>query len=100
MGVIRPGGRVAVDEAAVVSVAASASAVTLLDENNDARLRAVFNDSTATLYLKFGASASATSFTVKITAGSYFEFPTGPLYTGLVTGAWSSATGAARVTEG
>jgi hypothetical protein len=59
----------------------------------------VFNDSTAALFLKFGATASATSFTVKIAAGAYYEMPTRPTYTGIVDGIWAAANGNAYVTE-
>jgi hypothetical protein len=58
---------------------------------------AVFNDSTALLFVKLGATASATSFTVKLYQDGYFEVPFG--YTGIIDGIWASATGSARVTE-
>jgi hypothetical protein len=84
--------------ATLSNVSGSASSVTLLASNANARLRTVFNDSTANLFLKFGATASTSSFTVKIAAGGYYEFPQ-PLYTGLVDGIWDAANGAARLTE-
>jgi hypothetical protein len=87
-----------VSTASPQNVAASASSTTLFASNSSARGRAIWNDSTAVLYLKFGATASATSCTVKIAADGYYEFP-GPLYTGVVDGIWASAAGAARVTE-
>ena len=66
---------------------------------NVARLGAtILNDSTAVLYVKFGTTAaSATSFTAKLFQDDYYEVPYG--YTGMITGIWASATGAARVTE-
>lgn len=79
-------------------VSASASSVQLFAENEAAVGRAILNDSTATLYLKFGETASTIDYTVKMGAGDYFEFPT-PLYGGVTEGIWSSATGSARVTE-
>ena len=54
--------------------------------------RTVFNDSTAVLYLKFGATASSSSYTAQIAAGGYYEFPR-PVYTGQVDGIWASANG-------
>ena len=84
--------------AVVTSVAASVSSVTLLAANTGRRGGTFYNDSSATLYLKFGASASSTDFTVPLIAGAYYEMPW-PVYTGLVAGVWASATGAARVTE-
>jgi hypothetical protein len=84
--------------ATLTNVAGSATTVTLLG-SNAARIGAyLFNDSSAALYVKMGATASATSFTVKVAAGGYFELPH-PCYTGILDGLWDSATGAARVTE-
>jgi hypothetical protein len=82
----------------LANVNASASSVTVFPANGSARGRTVKNDSAATLYLKFGATASTTSYTVALAPGDYFEFPT-PVYTGVVDGIWSSANGAARTTE-
>lgn len=79
------------------SVAASATNVTLL-ASNAARLGAtIYNDSSINMFLKLGATASATSFTLKIAAAGYYEIPFG--YTGIVDGLWDSATGSARITE-
>ena len=86
--------------ATVSSVAASATAVTLFaaGAGNDAGARTIFNDSTALLYVKFGATASSTDYTVQISAGGYYEVPA-PVYDGLITGIWTSATGSARLTQ-
>ena len=84
--------------ATLTNVASSASSVTLLASNTAARVRTCFNDSTANLFLKFGATASTSSFTVKIAAGGYYEFPQ-PLYSGIVDGIWDAANGNARLTE-
>lgn len=86
------------DTATLANVAGSATSVALFAATAGARTRSVYNDSAATLYLKYGATASTTSYTVQIPAGGYFEFPQ-PCYAGAVDGIWSSATGAARCTE-
>ena len=84
------------------SVAGSASSVTLL-ASNSARLGAtIYNDSSALLYVKLGATASTSSFTAILSGnsggyGGYFEVPFG--YTGVIDGIWASATGNARITE-
>jgi len=80
------------------NVSGSASSGTLLAAN-DARLGAtIWNDSVAVLYVDYtGGTASATSCSVKLAADAYLEIPYG--HTGLITGIWASATGAARVTE-
>jgi len=83
--------------ATMANVASSASNVTLFAAAA-ANGRAVYNDSTAVLYLKFGGTASATSYTVQVAAGGYYEFPQ-PLYTGQVDCLWASANGNARVTS-
>lgn len=88
--------------ATLSNVASSATSVTVL-ASNAARLGAtVANDSTAILYVKFGSTASTTSFTVYMpgTGGgtpAYYEVPAN--YTGIITGIWASATGSARVME-
>lgn len=86
------------DAAAVSSVAASVTPTVLLAANPNAEGRMVYNDSTADLYLKYGAGVSTSSFTVKVAPGALYEFPL-PLHLGVVEGMWSAATGAARITE-
>lgn len=71
---------------------------TLLAANANRLGATIHNDSTAVLYVKFGATASTTSFTVKMVADAYYEVPF--WYTGRIDGIWASdASGAARVTE-
>jgi hypothetical protein len=82
---------------AVTQVASSASNVTLKAANVDRYGLTVHNDSTQVLYLKLGATASSTSYTVRMIAQSYYEVPYG--YTGRVDGIWASANGNAYVTE-
>jgi hypothetical protein len=82
---------------AVTSVLASVTSTTVLAANAAREGAAVYNDSSSALYLKLGATASSTSFTVKMGANSYFEVLGG--YTGVIDGIWDTATGSARVTE-
>jgi hypothetical protein len=84
--------------ATLANVASSASNVTLFASSNEANGRTIYNDSTAVLYVKFGATASTSSYTVQIAAGGYYEFPQ-PLYGGQVDGIWASANGNARTTQ-
>lgn len=89
--------------ATLANVSGSASSVTLQAANTARKGLVVVNDSTAILYVKFGSTASTTSFTYYLAgtvsgAPSMLELP-GVVYTGIVTGIWASATGAARVTE-
>lgn len=80
------------------NVSSSASNVTLQASNASRIGLLIFNDSTQAVLVKFGATASATSYTVKIAAGGYYEMPQ-PIYTGIVDGIWASANGSARMTE-
>lgn len=84
--------------ATLANVASSATNVTLFAASGSVKGRAVYNDSTAVLYLKFGATATSSSYTVQLAAGAYYEFPQ-PCYGGLVDGIWAAANGAARTTQ-
>lgn len=87
-----------VTTATLANVSASATSVTLFSSNASARGRMVVNDSQYDCYVKFGTTASTTSYTVKLGAGGYYEFPE-PVYTGRVDAIWTAASGAARTTE-
>lgn len=81
------------------SVAAtSASVATLLATNPHRKAGLFFNDSTATLFLKFGPAASSADFTVKLGQDDYYELPK-PTFTGSITGRWTATTGSVKVTE-
>ena len=84
--------------ATLANVASSATNVTIFAAASGDNARTVYNDSTAVLYLKFGATASTTSYTVQIGANSYYEFPQ-PVYAGQVDGIWASANGSARTSR-
>lgn len=79
------------------SVASSASSVSLLVANADRIGATIYNDSSVALFVKLGATASATSFSKKLAAGEYYEVPA--CYAGAIDGIWESATGNARITE-
>jgi hypothetical protein len=84
--------------ATLSNVASSATTVTLLASNAARKMATFFNDSTAILYLKFGATASAASYTVQLAPGGYYELPR-PVYTGVIDGIWAAANGFCHVTE-
>lgn len=79
------------------SVASSGSTGTILASNASRKGATITNESTSVLYLKFGATASLTSYAVAIPSNGYYEVPF--KYTGIIDGIWSSANGNARVTE-
>lgn len=83
------------------NVASSATSVTLLASNANRKMAVITNESTAVLYVKLGAAASATSYTYKLGAGDAAEIlpEQNYIYTGIIDGIWASANGAARVTE-
>lgn len=85
--------------ATLTNVASSATSVSLLASNSGRLGATFFNDSTQVLYLKFGATASISSYTVQLAALGYYEMPTPHLYTGAIDGIWASANGNARITE-
>ena len=84
--------------ATLANVASSATSVNLFAATAKALGRTIFNDSTQVLYVKFGATASSSSYTVQLAAGAYYEFPQ-PAYSGNVDGIWASANGNARLTS-
>lgn len=85
--------------ATLSNVAGSASSVAILASNTSRLGAMLHNDSTAVLYIKYGSTASTTSYTYKLQPGDHWEMPTYPTYTGAIDGIWASATGTARITE-
>lgn len=83
--------------AAVTAVDSSASNVTLLAANYARQGATIYNNSTAILYVKCGATASTSSFTMQMATETFWEVPAG--YTGRIDGIWASANGNAMVTE-
>lgn len=86
----------------VYSVASATSSQVLAAANPLRTFMSIYNHSTASLYVKLGAGASDTDFSFPLGAGKYFEMPLskeGRPYNGLVTGAWATANGSAKVTE-
>ena len=84
---------------AVTAVADTASSAQLLASNGGRVGATIMNDSSAVLYVKFGATASATDYTVRLVQYAYYEVPFG--YFGRIDGIWASdpGDGAARITE-
>lgn len=95
--VVPGGGATGPTTGTVTSVGASVTTVTLLAANTTRVSSSVFNDSASAIYIKAGAGASTTDFSVKVLPGGYFETPAG--YRGQLTAVWDTAVGNARVTE-
>jgi len=80
----------------LANIVGTGASQTIIASNANRRGATIFNDSGVVAYVKFGATASATSFTVKMVDQSYYEVP-GPVYTGVIDAFWAS--GSLRVTE-
>lgn len=91
--------RATASSATVTQVSSSASSTTLASSSGTRKGMTIFNDSTQVLYVKLGATASTSSYTVRLESHGYWEMPTGEgIYTGAVDGIWASANGNALVT--
>jgi len=84
--------------ATLSNVASSVTSVTILSSNANRKKFIIVNDGTSNLYLKFGATASTTSFTIKLERSGIYESDRLD-YTGVIDGIWDVANGSARVTE-
>lgn len=84
--------------AVVSSVTSSISTVTLLPPSPTRKGAILWNDSTATAFVKLGPGASSSDFSWKISTQSGYELPT-PTYIGEITAVWDSANGAMQITE-
>lgn len=84
----------------IIAVPASTSSVSLLGANGARKMVTIMNDSASVLYVKFGTTASTSSFTYKVPAQQTLELPSaGVIYTGALDGIWVSAVGNAVITE-
>jgi hypothetical protein len=85
--------------ATTTNVTQSATSVTLLSANAARKGFVLYNDAGAKVYVKYGTTASATSFTVLVAANAFYvNDPI--LYTGRIDAIWASgSSGAMRITE-
>lgn len=84
--------------ATLTNVASSVVSQQLIASNTSRRGLTIYNDSTQSLYVKFGTTASSSSFTVILLTQAYYELPQ-PVFTGRIDGVWNLANGSARLTE-
>jgi hypothetical protein len=90
-------GSVSSATATQTSVAGSATSVVLLASNTARKGYTIFNDSTSVLFVSYAATATTSAYGVKL-------FPNGCVennvnYTGVISGIWLVATGAAKMVE-
>lgn len=81
----------------VSRVAASITSVTLLNPNGGRRTAVLFNEGAAKAWIKLGATASTTSYTVQLGAGGSFITPEG--YTGEISAIFQTTTGSIQISE-
>lgn len=83
---------------AITSVVGSTSNTIVLAANTSRLGATIFNGANKNMYLKLGATASTSSYTVVLSKDSYYEVPFS--YTGTVDAVWATGvSGSALVTE-
>ena len=80
----------------VKTIAATTNSVNLLQANFNRKEALIANDSTSDMFIKFGTSATTTSYTLKLKQDDVAIVDT---YSGVLDGVWASATGNCLVTE-
>lgn len=76
----------------------SISSQVILASNSNRKGFIFFNDSTSNCYIAFASTASNSSFTIFLNSGMTYQNEA-IIYTGIISGIWSSANGFLRVTE-
>lgn len=83
------GGSSSVSSGTPVSLASGTSSATVV-ASNSSRVGLILTNTDANIcYLKFGSSASSSSFTYLLNPSDVFEMGT-PVYTGIVTAIWAA----------
>jgi hypothetical protein len=77
-------------------VATSTTSATLISSNSSRKKAVIVNDSTSILYVKYGTTASATSYTYKLQSDDTLEETN---YTGRIDGILDTGTGNAQTTD-
>jgi hypothetical protein len=88
--------RTVASSSSVNAVSTSGTSATLASASSGRLRIIVVNDSSATLYVKYGTTASAVDWTVKLAPDSTLDEDA---YTGRIDAVLSTGTGTARVTE-
>ncbi len=81
----------------ITQISSTTGSTLFVGANLSRKMLVIMNDSTASLYVKLGTSATTASFTYKIAAGAYIEMGSG--WIGDISGFWSAVNGSALVTE-
>jgi len=86
------------DTSSLTNVASSASSVNLVTTNPNRKRVNIANDSTQVLFIKFGTTASSTSYTYRLTSNTSISIASEE-WSGNIDGIWAAANGNARITE-
>lgn len=84
--------------ATISAVTCSTTNTTLLSENTNRKMAIFYNRAGRDIYIKFGTTASTTSFTVVVQDNAYYELPL-PVYTGRIDAVTSTGSGVMQITE-
>jgi hypothetical protein len=82
---------------AQTSPSVGVASTSILASNANRLGATIYNEGSATCYLKLGGTASLTSYSIQVASGGYYELPFG--YTGAIDGITSASTAQLRVTE-
>lgn len=78
------------------TIASSIAVQTFKVANSGRKILYIVNDSATNLYIKYGAGATTSDYTIKLSAQDIAIIDD---WTGIVTGIWDSVSGSAKVTE-
>ena len=81
---------------AVTSVSSDVVSQTLKAANPSRKSLYVVNESTSTLFIKYGANAATNDYTIKLSSGDIAIIDD---WSGIIDGVWDVANGSARITE-
>lgn len=83
----------------ITSVTNATSSFSVLATNANRKGFVIHNDSTATVFVAFAATASATAFTLRLTSQASYISNSLPIYRGVISGIASAVNGSLRITE-
>lgn len=99
LGTVQIANAPTVSTASLTSLASAATSAQLLAANTSRKGLTLFNTDANGVYVKYGTTASATSFTVLIPTNGYWEMPE-PIYTGRIDAIWAAdGSGSLYATE-
>ena len=83
--------------ASATSINSTTTSTSLLSSNPKRKGATILNDSTSSLFVELGTTASLTAYAVKINSDGYYEIPFN--YVGEISGIWDTVNGRALIRE-